>query len=131
MLPCNPLQSNRRTSRRLVCSVATESPKQVEETTMDMPKEIFLRDYKSPDYFFDTVRYLITPSGMSKLLEYTNFVSLHFEYLKLLDAFGCHFITLCHLLLLCAQVDLKFALGEEKTVVYSNISVYPRVDGIH
>ncbi|KAK3004814.1 hypothetical protein RJ639_017927 [Escallonia herrerae] len=44
------------TSRRLICSVATEPlPKQVEESKMDTPKEIFLRDYKLPDYYFDTV----------------------------------------------------------------------------
>lgn len=82
-LPYHSFPSDRRNSRSLICSVATESPespKQVEETTMDMPKEIFLKDYKSPDYYFDTV-------------------------------------------------DLKFTLGEEKTVVYSNISVYPRVEG--
>nr|XP_017234912.1 PREDICTED: puromycin-sensitive aminopeptidase isoform X1 [Daucus carota subsp. sativus] len=77
---CHSFPSDRRTCRRLICSVATESPQQVEETTMDMPKEIFLKDYKSPDYYFDTV-------------------------------------------------DLKFILGEEQTVVYSNISVYPRVEG--
>lgn len=68
---------------------------------------------------------------MSRLLEHTNFLSLHIQNMKLTDAYGCHFITLCHLLLLSAQVDLKFTLGEEKTVVYSNISVYPRVEGIH
>ena len=43
-------------SRRLLCSVATEPlSKQVEESKMDAPKEIFLKDYKSPDYYFDTV----------------------------------------------------------------------------
>ncbi|KAL2525022.1 Peptidase M1 family protein [Abeliophyllum distichum] len=47
---------------------------------MDTPKEIFLKDYKQPDYFFDTV-------------------------------------------------DLKFSLGEEKTIVCSKIAVYPRVEG--
>ncbi|XP_022892917.1 puromycin-sensitive aminopeptidase-like isoform X4 [Olea europaea var. sylvestris] len=47
---------------------------------MDTPKEIFLKDYKQPDYFFDTV-------------------------------------------------DLKFSLGEEKTIVCSEIAVYPRVEG--
>lgn len=131
ILHCNLIQSERRNSRRLICSVATESPKQVEETTMDMPKEIFLKDYKSPDYYFDTVRYLISSSGMSRLLEHTNFPGLHIQNMKILDAYGCHFITLCHLLLLCAQVDLKFTLGEEKTIVYSNIGVYPRVEGIN
>lgn len=47
---------------------------------MDMPKEVFLKDYKSPDYYFD-------------------------------------------------KVDLKFILGEDKTTVYSNISVFPRIEG--
>ncbi|XP_022892916.1 puromycin-sensitive aminopeptidase-like isoform X3 [Olea europaea var. sylvestris] len=67
--------------QRLICSVTTESlTKQVEEPNMDTPKEIFLKDYKQPDYFFDTV-------------------------------------------------DLKFSLGEEKTIVCSEIAVYPRVEG--
>ncbi|XVE57913.1 hypothetical protein DITRI_Ditri04bG0128000 [Diplodiscus trichospermus] len=71
----------REASRRLLCSVATEPlPKQVEESKMDAPKEIFLKDYKSPDYYFDTV-------------------------------------------------DLKFSLGEEKTIVASKITVFPRVEG--
>ncbi|XP_040946411.1 puromycin-sensitive aminopeptidase isoform X2 [Gossypium hirsutum] len=47
---------------------------------MDAPKEIFLKDYKSPDYYFDTV-------------------------------------------------DLRFSLGEEKTIVASKITVFPRVEG--
>ncbi|XP_044486081.1 puromycin-sensitive aminopeptidase-like isoform X2 [Mangifera indica] len=47
---------------------------------MDTPKEVFLKDYKMPDYYFDTV-------------------------------------------------DLKFSLGEEKTVVNSKITVFPRVEG--
>ncbi|GKU95244.1 hypothetical protein SLEP1_g8625 [Rubroshorea leprosula] len=47
---------------------------------MDTPKEIFLKDYKLPDYYFDTV-------------------------------------------------DLNFSLGEEKTIVASKITVYPRVEG--
>ncbi|XP_037495626.1 puromycin-sensitive aminopeptidase isoform X2 [Jatropha curcas] len=68
-------------SRRLICSVATEPlPKQVEESKMDAPKEIFLKDYKLPDYCFDTV-------------------------------------------------DLNFSLGEEKTIVSSKITVFPRVEG--
>lgn len=29
-----------------------------------------------------------------------------------------------------AQVDLKFTLGEDKTTVYSNISVFPRIEGM-
>lgn len=48
-------QRTKRASR-LICSVATEAtPKQVEESQMDAPKEIFLKDYKLPDYYFDTV----------------------------------------------------------------------------
>ncbi|KAJ0970270.1 hypothetical protein J5N97_023147 [Dioscorea zingiberensis] len=44
------------TSRRLICSVATEPPPaQVEGSEMDTPKEVFLRDYKMPDYYFDKV----------------------------------------------------------------------------
>ncbi|XVF13099.1 hypothetical protein REPUB_Repub08aG0178800 [Reevesia pubescens] len=70
----------REASRRLLCSVATEPlPKKVEESKMDAPKEIFLKDYKFPDYYFDTV-------------------------------------------------DLKFSLGEEKTIVASKITVFPRVE---
>ncbi|XP_054824684.1 puromycin-sensitive aminopeptidase [Prosopis cineraria] len=43
-------------NRRLVCSVATEDlPKQVEEPNMETPREIFLKDYEMPDYYFDTV----------------------------------------------------------------------------
>lgn len=30
--------------------------KSVEESKMDTPKEIFLKDYKMPDYYFDTVQ---------------------------------------------------------------------------
>ncbi|KAK9927159.1 hypothetical protein M0R45_024359 [Rubus argutus] len=68
-------------SRRLICSVATDTvPEQVEESKMGTPKEIFLKDYKMPDYYFDTV-------------------------------------------------DLKFLLGEEKTIVSSKIAVFPRVEG--
>lgn len=38
--------------------MATESvAKQVEESNMDTPKEIFLKDYKQPDYFFETVKF--------------------------------------------------------------------------
>ncbi|KAE8677975.1 Puromycin-sensitive aminopeptidase [Hibiscus syriacus] len=74
-------QRERESSRRLLCSVATESsPKQVKESEMDAPKEIFLKDYKSPAYYFDTV-------------------------------------------------DLKFSLGEEKTIVTSKITVFPSVEG--
>ncbi|KAI4326935.1 hypothetical protein L6164_019449 [Bauhinia variegata] len=50
------LSRAKQVSRRLICSVATESsPKQVEESKMETPREIFLKDYKMPDYYFDTV----------------------------------------------------------------------------
>lgn len=53
-------QQPRRIDRRLICSVATEPlPKEVEESKMEAPKEIFLKDYKQPDYYFDTVYPLI------------------------------------------------------------------------
>ncbi|KAI3935846.1 hypothetical protein MKW92_020654 [Papaver armeniacum] len=47
---------------------------------METPKEIFLKDYKKPDYYFDTV-------------------------------------------------DLTFSLGEEHTIVSSNITVFPGIEG--
>ncbi|XP_060207004.1 puromycin-sensitive aminopeptidase isoform X1 [Lycium barbarum] len=51
-----PLVQPRRIDRRLICSVATEPlPKEVEESKMEAPKEIFLKDYKQPDYYFDTL----------------------------------------------------------------------------
>ncbi|XAR70277.1 Cytosol alanyl aminopeptidase [Bertholletia excelsa] len=46
----------RQSTRKLICSVATEpTPKQAEESKMDARKEIFLKDYKLPDYYFDTL----------------------------------------------------------------------------
>ncbi|KAI3453728.1 hypothetical protein Pfo_010391 [Paulownia fortunei] len=55
-LPYYSLPRATNIGRRFICSVATEPlPKQVEEAIMDAPKEIFLKDYKQPDYFFDTV----------------------------------------------------------------------------
>ncbi|PQM37417.1 puromycin-sensitive aminopeptidase isoform X1 [Prunus yedoensis var. nudiflora] len=58
--PCtsfpNSFQTDKQGSRRLICSVATESlPEQVDESKMGAPKEIFLKDYKLPDYYFDSV----------------------------------------------------------------------------
>ncbi|KAJ1269685.1 hypothetical protein BS78_07G230300 [Paspalum vaginatum] len=53
-----PLSVNSPTfvGKRTSCSVATEPPPPAtEEPEMDAPKEIFLKDYKKPDYFFDTV----------------------------------------------------------------------------
>lgn len=75
------LSRAKQANRRLICSVATETlKKSVEESKMDTPKEIFLKDYKMPDYYFDTV-------------------------------------------------DLRFSLGEEKTIVSSKITVFPRIEG--
>lgn len=55
-LPYHSLLSVNQISRRFICSVATEPiTKQVDEPNMDVPKEIFLKDYKLPDYYFDTV----------------------------------------------------------------------------
>lgn len=75
------LSRAKQANRRLICSFATETLKKpVEESEMDAPKEIFLKDYKMPDYYFDTV-------------------------------------------------DLRFSLGEEKTIVSSKITVFPRIEG--
>ncbi|XP_042459502.1 puromycin-sensitive aminopeptidase-like isoform X1 [Zingiber officinale] len=77
-----PSFSPKLSGKRLASLVETEPlPAHSEELKMDAPKEIFLKDYKMPDYLFDTV-------------------------------------------------DLKFVLGEEKTIVFSKIAVYPRVAGI-
>ncbi|XP_058082015.1 puromycin-sensitive aminopeptidase [Magnolia sinica] len=52
----HPSFTIKQANRRLICSVATQPlPTQAEESKMDAPKEIFLKDYKKPDYFFDTV----------------------------------------------------------------------------
>ncbi|XP_004298814.1 PREDICTED: puromycin-sensitive aminopeptidase isoform X2 [Fragaria vesca subsp. vesca] len=54
--PYTSVPRDKQVSRRLICSVATETvPEQVEESKMGAPKEIFLKDYKMPDYYFDTV----------------------------------------------------------------------------
>ncbi|KAL1556848.1 Puromycin-sensitive aminopeptidase [Salvia divinorum] len=54
--PYFSLHRARNIGRRFICSMATEPlPKQVDETNMDAPKEIFLKDYKEPDYFFEKV----------------------------------------------------------------------------
>ncbi|RIA05688.1 hypothetical protein BRARA_K00004, partial [Brassica rapa] len=53
LLPLLSSHRYKQSSRRLFCSVATESvPDKVE---MDAPKEIFLKDYTKPDYYFETV----------------------------------------------------------------------------
>ncbi|XP_058732029.1 puromycin-sensitive aminopeptidase [Vicia villosa] len=70
----------KKASRKLICSVATEDLAKQEEPKMAAPTEIFLKDYKKPDYYFETV-------------------------------------------------DLKFSLGEEKTIVSSKIAVFPRTEG--
>ncbi|KAM0069920.1 putative cytosol alanyl aminopeptidase [Helianthus debilis subsp. tardiflorus] len=54
--PYHSLPRTSLTRRTLIRSVATEpAAKSVEEPKMDAPKEIFLKDYKLPDYYFDTV----------------------------------------------------------------------------
>ncbi|XP_021754185.1 puromycin-sensitive aminopeptidase-like isoform X1 [Chenopodium quinoa] len=74
------LYRSQEVNKRFICSVATEpSSKQAEELNMEAPKEIFLKDYKKPAYYFDTV-------------------------------------------------DLKFVLDEDKTHVFSKISVFPAED---
>lgn len=77
---------------------------------MDTPKEIFLKDYKMPDYYFDTVCMQLIK------LEHSELLSMNY---------AC-FLSLTKLPL---QVDLKFSLGEEKTIVSSKITVFPRVEG--
>ncbi|KAL9242811.1 hypothetical protein vseg_016775 [Gypsophila vaccaria] len=55
-IPYSSLYRSKEVNRRLICSVATEPlPKQAEEPNMEAPKEFFLKDYKKPDYYFDTV----------------------------------------------------------------------------
>uniref|UniRef100_A0A804IBX8 Peptidase M1 family protein n=1 Tax=Musa acuminata subsp. malaccensis TaxID=214687 RepID=A0A804IBX8_MUSAM len=80
LLPsCSP--SLKLSGKRFTSLVATQPvPAQSEESKMDMPREIFLKDYKMSDYLFDTV-------------------------------------------------DLRFDLGEDKTIVSSKIAVLPRVEG--
>ncbi|AEE34147.2 Peptidase M1 family protein [Arabidopsis thaliana] len=50
------VDTHKQNSRRLICSVATESvPDKAEDSKMDAPKEIFLKNYTKPDYYFETV----------------------------------------------------------------------------
>uniref|UniRef100_A0A8R7QEH9 Aminopeptidase N n=1 Tax=Triticum urartu TaxID=4572 RepID=A0A8R7QEH9_TRIUA len=54
--PLLSLHSSKFVSKRTACLIATgPSPAATEEPEMDHPKEIFLKDYKKPDYLFDTV----------------------------------------------------------------------------
>uniref|UniRef100_A0A453KHW6 Peptidase M1 membrane alanine aminopeptidase domain-containing protein n=3 Tax=Aegilops tauschii subsp. strangulata TaxID=200361 RepID=A0A453KHW6_AEGTS len=54
--PLLSLHSSKFVSKRTACLIATgPSPAATEEPEMDLPKEIFLKDYKKPDYLFDTV----------------------------------------------------------------------------
>ncbi|KAJ8426344.1 hypothetical protein Cgig2_021897 [Carnegiea gigantea] len=49
-------QRSKEVPRRFICSVATEPlAKEGQDSKMGAPKEIFLKDYKKPDYYFDTV----------------------------------------------------------------------------
>lgn len=77
---CILLQRVKQVSRRLICSVATEDlPKEVEKSNMETPREIFLKDYKMPDYYFDTV-------SLQKFLDY---VSSTFLVLSKIYCFFC------------------------------------------
>lgn len=68
--------------RKATGTVATEPlSSQAQEADMEAPKEIFLADYKMPNYFFDTV-------------------------------------------------DLKFVLGDDKTIVLARTVVRPQIEGI-
>ncbi|KAK1260755.1 hypothetical protein QJS04_geneDACA002053 [Acorus gramineus] len=49
------LSGVRQRKARLTCLVATQPAPNIEESKMDTPKEIFLKDYKMPDYYFDSV----------------------------------------------------------------------------
>lgn len=110
-------QRVRQANRRLICSAATETlQKLVEEPAMDSPKEIFLKDYKMPDYYFDTVICLFNVNKMCRLrTSWSISVAFSFVFWILME--------------LSHQVDLKFLLGEEKTIVSSKITVSPRVEG--
>lgn len=56
LFPLSITQSVKIVGKRTSCSVATEPPlAATEEPEMDAPKEIFLKDYKKPDFLFDTV----------------------------------------------------------------------------
>lgn len=56
MFPSKFVQGAKQVIRKLICLVATEAlQEKSEENKMDAPKEIFLKDYKMPDYYFDTV----------------------------------------------------------------------------
>ncbi|KAK7278367.1 hypothetical protein RJT34_23395 [Clitoria ternatea] len=59
---CCPFYSSlprvKQTSRRVICSVATEDlPKEAEESKMEDPREIFL---KKPDYYFETEKTIVS-----------------------------------------------------------------------
>lgn len=54
--PHPSLYRSKEVPRRFICSVATEPlAKEAQDSKMEAPKEIFLKDYKKPDYYFDTV----------------------------------------------------------------------------
>ncbi|KAF3556531.1 hypothetical protein F2Q69_00014148 [Brassica cretica] len=103
-------------SRRLICSVATETvPDKLEDSNMDAPKEIFLKDYTKPDYYFETVD-LSFSLGEEKTIVSSTIKEI---FLKDYTKPDYYFET----------VDLSFSLGEEKTIVSSTIKVTPRVKG--
>ncbi|KAF0898438.1 hypothetical protein E2562_007274 [Oryza meyeriana var. granulata] len=86
--PSLSLYSARLASKRTTCSVATEPPPPAtEEPEMDLPKEIFLKDYKKPDYLFDVDKTIVTSKiAVSPGTEGTSSpLTLHGRDLKLLS----------------------------------------------
>lgn len=79
-------QGSKFVSKRTACLIATEPPPAAtEEPEMDLPKEIFLKDYKKPDYLFDTV------TQLSKCIQRTAFsiCASILGYFQLLWHMGC------------------------------------------
>lgn len=79
---------------------------------METPKEIFLKDYKVPDYYFSKV-------GMYAIDYRKIYIddNLHME-----QSYWTWSVSF-------SQVDLNFILGEDKTIVHSKIIVCPRDEG--
>ncbi|XP_008787424.1 puromycin-sensitive aminopeptidase isoform X1 [Phoenix dactylifera] len=97
------------TGRRLTCSVATEPlPSQTEASKMDTPKEILLKDYKKPDYLFDTVDLRF------QLDEDKTIVSSKIAVLPRIEGVSCPLVLHGHdLKLLSIKVDGKDLKKEE------------------
>ncbi|EYU23447.1 hypothetical protein MIMGU_mgv1a001013mg [Erythranthe guttata] len=70
ILPCKGSSFSKTCLMGLVSSAPNRCSKQVEELYMDAPIEIFLKDYKQPDYYFDTVDLSFT-LGEEKTIVYS------------------------------------------------------------